>query len=265
MREAAGDLTETAQTLLRAAHDLRNPFGPVSDVTSEGMVHQVEQHFGEELTGNYQGVDTSFLPDVFTIRFPWHVFDMGKWLGNRWPTSEDFPFEKGVEVRGEYDYRGADAAVDCYIDAVSITPNMTIDSDSIFWQAAAKPFGYLEDPNNSSTRRPPNYFGVVLPAFKHARLIHNNLSSRTGGSRPGSAEHFYTHLPAYLEGGLSAIGGFDCWFCRQLEQWEDPAFRERGSSWLDTNQEAIDRGDACAPIRQYNGGGGGGGSPMGRG
>jgi len=228
---------------------------------------QAESVFEDEMSDNYS-VDTTFLPHVFTNRFPWHIYDMNKWLV-KWKTSENFPFEKGTHVRDEYNYLGADAAVDCYINAVSITPNMTVEPDMIFWQAAAKSFGYLEDPYDPDIRRTPVYFGVVLPAFHDVRLIHNELSTRTGGGQPNSEEHFYKHLPLYMQGGLPSIKEFDCWYCRMLERWEDPGFRQEGSDWLDENQEKIDLEIVCPPIFRLPGGGGGGGNrgsgPMGRG
>ncbi len=227
---------------------------------------QAERYFEQEMNDNYSQND-ALLPYVFSIRFPWHIYDMNKWLNVKWPTPDEFPFEEGTQVPDEYNYRGADAAVDCYISAVSITPNMKIDSDMIFWQAAAKPFGYIEDPDDPGLKRPPVYFGAVLPAFHKVRLIHNNISSRTGGSRPNSAEHFYKHLPLYMEGGLPAIEDLDCFYCEMLKRWEDPGFRQEGSDWLEENQQGIDDGIVCPPIDLYpgRGGGGGGGSTMGRG
>lgn len=227
---------------------------------------QVDQYFEDELSDNYD-VNTAMLPHVFTNRFPWHVYDVGKWF-RKWPTSAAIPFEKGRKVRDEYNYGGADAAVDCYIDAVSITPNMRIESDVIFWQAAAKPFGYLEDPIDSGTKRPPFYFGLVLPAFDNVRLIHNNLSTRTGGGRPNSDEHFYKHLPPYMAGGLPAIEEFNCFYCEMLKRWEDSSFRQKGSDWLEENQEKIDLEILCPPIYHNPEEGSGGkdtSSPMGRG
>jgi len=228
---------------------------------------ELERYYKEELTSTF-GVGTSFLPYVFDINFSWHLFNVGQWLG-KWPTSETFPFEEGVTVKDEYSYRGADAAVNCYINAENITPGIRIDSDWIYWAAAAKPFGYLEDPDSTGIKRVPFYFGVVLPCFRHVRLIHNALSSRTNGLRPGADEHFYKHLQIYMREGIEGIRGFDCWYCKQLIQWEESSFREEGSEWLQEHQSEIDDGTICVPIRMYNGGGGSGhgsgGSTMGRG
>ncbi len=253
------------RSYVRGIHDSISNYYDHLSFDDISIAEQAESYIEDELTDNYD-VSTAFLPHVFTNRFPWHVYDMGKWL-RKWPTSDEFPFEEGMQIRDEYNYGGADAAVDCYIDAVSITPNMQIDSDTIFWKASAKPFGYLEDPDDPNLKRPPFYFGVVFPAFRNVRLIHNELSTRTDGSRPNSAEHFYKHLPLYMEGGLPAIEEFDCFYCRMLEQWEEPDFRKEGSDWLDENQEKIDLEILCPPIFRApgSGGGGGGSSPLGRG
>lgn len=230
------------------------------------LAGQMAKHFQNELTTNYT-VDVSRLGDMLSIDFPWHVYSTGKWLGSPWPTYPDFPFEEGQQILPEYDYRGADAVVDCYINAENITPNMQVDSDWIYWHAAAKPFGYLEDPDQSGLRRTPVYFGVVLPAFDDARLIHTDLSSSPFGMiPPGVYEHFYKHLPEYEQNGLSGIEGNTDWYCRMLRKWEDASFREEGVRWLEQHQQEIDSGKACAPPPpSYHGGGGSSGGAMGRG
>jgi len=247
-----------------ARNSVSNYYNVSTSIDSGG--EQLERYYRKELRDNF-GVGSGKLPYVFDINFSWHLYNLGSWFG-RWPSSKDFPFEEGVKVRDEYNYRGADAAVDCYINAKNITPGIRVDSDWIYWAAAAKPFGYLQDPD-SSTKRVPFYFGVVLPCFRHSRLIHNALSSRSNGLRPAADEHFYNHLELYMKGGVDAIRGIDCWYCKQLIKWEESSFREEGSQWLEDHQEQIDKGEMCVPIRMYNGGGGGGsnggGSPMGRG
>jgi len=222
------------------------------------------KYYQDELVNNL-GVGTERLFYVYDINFSWHLFNIGDWFG-RWPTEKHFPFESGVKVRDEYNYRGADAAVDCYINAKNITPGIRIDSDWIYWTAAAKPFGYIQDPD-SSTKRVPFYFGVVLPCFRHSRLIHNALSSRKSGLRPAANVHFYEHLPLYMKEGTDAIEHIDCWYCKQLLIWEREGFRTEGSSWLEEHQGEINNKTVCPPIQLYNGGGGGGGggSTMGRG
>ncbi|MCF7849212.1 MAG: hypothetical protein K9M45_10195 [Kiritimatiellales bacterium] len=211
------------------------------DVEPEGLADQFMEH--TENISPVADADTGNLPYVVSIHFPWHYYLWSSWLqarydGRYWPTSDDFPFQEGWKVKEEYDYGGANAAVDCYINAVNITPNMRVSSDWIYWQASAKAFGYLDDPDGSGERRSPVYFGLVLPSFHDVRLIHNRMSSRSGGvKQPGYDVHIYQHLPEYVEGGLEAIQENDCWYCRQLERWEEQEFRKRGADWLDENEE----------------------------
>lgn len=227
---------------------------------------QMERLFQGELTTNYTVNNMNRLPYAFSIQFPWHLFNMSNWL-RKWPTSDSFPFEPGMRVRDEYNYRGANAAVDCYIHSANITPNMTIATDWIYWRAAAKPFGYLQDPDQTEVRRPPVYFGVVLPAFHEVRLIHTSLSSSPKGvAYPGAFEHAYEHLPLYMSQGLPGIESFTgCWYCDQLRRWENEAFRQEGLDWLETNQDGIDNETICTPPPPGYDDGGGGGRSMGRG
>jgi len=173
------------------------------------------------------------LSKVVNLNLPWHFYEMNSW-NQRWPTAADgFPFRTNWNVKYEYDYKGADAAIYTFINAVNITPRIRMDDDWIRWIAAAKPFGYLEVPQAQRKRNPPHYFGLVLPAFHDVRLIPNDISSRPEGiSVPGWDIHIYEHLPAYLEGGPAAIKDNNCWYCRQLIKWEDPSFRAEGDAWL---------------------------------
>jgi hypothetical protein len=240
---------------------------PEGTFDSETLAQQLYDHVEDEFTENYS-VDTASLAETLTLEFPWHTYAMNKWLGqsHAWPTYPDFPFEDGMQVKDEYNYGGADAVVECYINAVNITPNMRMDSDWVYWRAAAKPFGYLEDPADSNNRRMPVHFGAVFPAFHNVRLIHNELSSGGGGQTPPNLqEHLYVHLPDYMQDGLPGIEDNTCYYCGALIIWEDPAFRAEGSGWLETNQQAIDDEILCAPPEPTGGGGGGGGGARGRG
>jgi hypothetical protein len=190
------------------------------------------------------------------LQLPWHYYEWSKWLRARWqgsgqyfPNSDEFFYPEGWKVKDEYNYGGANAAVDCYIDAVNITPNMRVSTDWIQWRAAAKPFGYLEDPADPEIRRSPVHFGLVLPAFHDTRLIHNAVSTRKNGvNKPGYDEHIYEHLPSpeYMDEGVEAIKeNKKCYWCKQLIKWEEPNFRQRGLDWLEENAEAIENGTKC--------------------
>lgn len=216
-----------------------------------------------EQTSPTDGADLDML-DLYgmSINFFWHYFERWSWLhkggsdsGMYFPDSRNFPFHEGWGFKDEYNYGGADAAVDIRIDSIINTPGMQVAVGDIYWQAAAKPFGYLEDPQGSSGRVSPVYYGLVLPAFHDARLIHNDLSTRRSGvDQPGYDEHIYEHLPApnYIEEGISSIQTNDCWYCRQLIKWESQGFRENGIYWLEENQERIDAGVECSPNYQGN-------------
>ena len=138
-----------------------------------------------------------------------------------------FPFAS--TVRPEFNYAGADAAIRIEATMQRLTPGQS--EDSIAWTAAAKPFGYLEGP------QPPNRYGIVLPAFHEVRLIPVDTSSApAAGSHPGWTTHIYEHLPEYMQLGVEKLHG-DCWYCLQLQTWEDAPFRQSGIDWLSENSE----------------------------
>lgn len=239
------------------ADRLTNYF-PGLEIDSEGLMEDFTEYSGD--VSPLDAADLGMLPDMVSIPFSWHYFEAWSWLNKRWensqmyfPDSDDFPLHEGWRFRDEYNYGGADAAIDIRIDTQINTPNMRIVADSIYWQASAKAFGYLPDPSDpedASRRRTPVYFGLVLPAFHDTRLIHNRLSTRPAGVKePGYDEHIYKHLPApeYMEQGVEAIRTNKCWYCKQLIKWEEQEFRLEGVEWLEENQEAIDAGEKCRP------------------
>ena len=151
----------------------------------------------------------------------------------------------GFPIRGtikpQYDYVGADAAVRVETETDRVTPGAS--RKHVTWSAAAKPFGFLEGPER------PNRYGLVLPAFHDVRLIPVDAATgNSGGSRPGWATHIHDHLGPYTAQGLSGLTP-GCWYCDQLQTWENSAFRQSGLTWLESNS------DSC---RTYGGGGGGG-------
>ncbi len=195
----------------------------------------------ERLTGR------AIRQEVVRVEAAWFVYDPSAW--GRWSDlyGDDFPFEG--RVKSEYDYIGADAAVRVETALARVTPGIA--TDAIAWTAAAKPFGFLEGPTR------PNRWGLVLPAFREVRLVPVDAATGSaGGSRPEWAMHIYTHLPDYSERGLEGLHP-GCWYCAQLRQWEEPAFRQAGIEWLRLNSAA------CQRTPRPGGGGGGGGAPSG--
>lgn len=183
----------------------------------------------------------------------WHFFKQWSWLakngfesGMYYPDSDDFPFHEGYRFKEEYNYGGANAAVDVRIASEINTPGMQIAVGDIYWQAAAKPFGYLEDPGDSSQRKAPMYYGIVLPAFHDVRLIHNELSTRNSAvTSPDWDEHIYNHVEEYLDGGLPAIEENDCDYCDTLRLWDDDEYRGAIWEWVEENYDAVQNGEKC--------------------
>ena len=112
------------------------------------------------------------------------------------------------------------------------------------WTAAGKAFGHLQATDGAGGARVrPDAYHMVLPAFHAVRLIPVDAAS---GSNQGAYDldwrrHARDHLPAYLQYGGAGLEA-DCWYCRQLETWDDPAFRQTGIDWLNDTNNVCDRG-----------------------
>jgi hypothetical protein len=189
---------------------------------------------------------------AMSVTSAWYCYAPDRWTdwGAFSPTNAD-PFPAAGLIRPQYDYAGADAAVRIQASPTRITPDSR--PADITWTAAAKPFGHLErDPPPGEVR--PDTYGLVLPAFHAVRLIPVDTSSApaAGAFDLEWRQHIETHLPEYMRGGPAVTDPY-CWYCAQLRQWEDPAFRQQGIDWLDANS------DLC----EQSGGGGGGGGPGG--
>ncbi len=163
----------------------------------------------------------------------WTTYDPVHWTS--WyalAASNDFPIRPLVP-RPEYDYAGADAVTRVVAEKARFTPRAGV--SMINWTAAAKPFGYLETADGPER---PDHVGLVLPAFHNVRLVPADAASGPAGGAYDMAwrEHIMLHLPAYMHDGLRGVDA-DCWYCQQLEQWEDDAFREGGLDWLEARNE----------------------------
>ena len=181
----------------------------------------------------------------------WYFYDRGIWTD--WQlisaVGED-PFPATGPVRPEYDYAGADTVVRVYATVDRMTPNIEggNQTDKVVWSAAAKPFGYLDSAGEKT--RPDSAASFVLPAYRDVRLIPVDAAS---GADNGTSDiewmrHIKSHLATYLDIGPRLS---PCRYCRALVQWEDAAFRQEGSDWLEVNS---------GMCRIPTGGGGHGGS-----
>jgi hypothetical protein len=166
-------------------------------------------------------------PDIMMSNSVWYCYSSYNW--SSW-SAMDEPFPVTGEVKPEYDYTGADAAVRIEADSTRLTPGAggSEITDTIVWTAAAKPFGYL----NKEDR--PDAYRLVLPAFRSVRLIPVDASSAPagGGYNLSWREHIEEHLPVYMEGGPKEVSS-SCRYCRQLKTWESSSFRKRGVDWLE--------------------------------
>ena len=163
----------------------------------------------------------------------WIGWDTGAWGG--WDAMKDPSMPLEGELRPEYDYAGADAAmrVENPFARLGALGEGGDASGPMLWIGAAKPFGCLEI---EGRRAPPTVSPVVLPVFRDVQLIPLDASSAPAG---GSFDlrwrrHRTDHLPRYLSRGPAA-GEPGCAWCAALARWEIPAFREGGERWLATN------------------------------
>ncbi len=201
---------------------------PIRFLFSAGAL---EEHFrgaGFDTVSAAQLAGTNVM-DAFET---WYVYNPRDWTA--WdrirPDGEDaFPITG--PVRPEYDTAGADAVVRVYASVARMTPGLDggSRSDKVVWTAAAKPFGFLE--SGAEKQRPDSAAEFVLPAFRNVRLIPVDAASGSENSSSDIAwvRHVKSHLHAYLDIGALDSG---CRYCRALDNWEKPAFRQEGSAWL---------------------------------
>ncbi len=169
--------------------------------------------------------------NIFNFAANWYCYNSSGWAP--WETlynfdGYEFPWLDGFEVKPQYEYIGADAAIRLELSAERLSPGSA--DSQITWTSAAKPFGYLND-----TER-PNEYDVVLPAFHDVRLIPLDACTMPAGGAYNLRwrEHVEDHLPEYMDRGLSGIT-LSCWYCAQLITWENDAWRRVGISWLEVN------------------------------
>ncbi len=182
------------------------------------------------------------LPDPFAEGFPdgvaatipspgWILYRPSRW--GSWETMRDPSFPVEGELRPEYDYAGADAAMRVENPIRRVTDPDAAEG-ALVWTGAAKPFGRLETEGGGA--EPPTAVPLVLPVFSQVRLVPLDAVSMQSGGAFDLAwrRHCREHLPPYLERGTSALVA-GCRYCRALERWESPSLRLAGSRWLATN------------------------------
>ena len=195
-----------------------------------------------------------------SVNVDWAYYSRSRW--NSWSEFIDetydgaFPWDR--DIRAEYDYTGADAAmtVRAKMDGLSGFGGR----DELARYPAAKPFGYLED---GATQVPPHQFGIVLPAYDEVRLIPRG-ASHSGSIVPRRSGWIYfisRILPDYMENGPEALTrnrrARNNFYSRQLQEWEELSFRQDGIEWLEENS------DQCVTNTGSGGSSSGGGTQFG--
>ena len=177
----------------------------------------------------------------------WFFFEPGAW--REWSEMDPFagfedygPMPTVGPVKPEHDVRGAAAICRCVTD---IEPVAVDGKSKTTWTAAAKPFGSMELGGEEGALPVTAAAYFVLPVFSATRLV---PIDSVGGRDLATAdwdwvEHIRSHLGIYLERGPFPR---NCYWCRQLVSWENPALRSTGANWLKFH------GDTC---RRPTGGG----------
>ena len=208
------------------------------------------QLFGKPLVSKLTGIPEAEMTNMTLLASQDHTWYFYGGLWRTWweidPEGE-WQFPVTGRVKPEYDVRGCAAVCRCTCPIPDVVIGST--SRESVWSGAAKPFGTVED-ENGETAPVTALGGLVTPAFTAVRLVPLDT---VGGRDLSTADpdwmgHVRNHLPAYLKDGLERIPR-GCFFCLQLVQWEEPAFRERGREWLKANSRNCVRGGGPGPAR----------------
>ena len=73
------------------------------------------------------------------------------------------------------------------------------------------------------------------------------FGGRKGSGSTGKNSGGLYYLPLYMQDGLAGLQA-GCWYCQQLQTWEQPDFRQLGMDWLsDTNHVCVHYGGPGGP------------------
>ena len=194
-------------------------------------------------------VDADILAKSHLIHDPnqvWFRYESGAW--REWEEISPFGewnFPVVGTVRPEYDVRGCAAILRCVNDISSTA----IDNRAqLTWAAAAKPFGKIDGDDGALPVSDERFGRFVLPCFEAVRLVPlDSVGGRDlSTADAGWVDHVRHHLGHYMQFGPAARG---CYYCLQLETWENPVFRASGIEWIRYNAKTC--------VRPTGGGGGG--------
>ncbi len=204
-------------------------------LSSRPGLEDIVRHYVNTMDDAYTG--TRLTTNAFNRIDNWYVYDGTVWE-NYWPGmtygDEDFLPLTG-SVKEEYNYTGADSVIRLYLQTKTFaSPESANSEKEIVWSAAAKPFGYLDDPDTGSEKLRPIVFSLVLPAFRDVRLIPMDAATSGGDGAfdIGWRTHTDEHLPRYTTNGTLDE---TCRYCRLIKRFENAEFRKAGSDWLSEN------------------------------
>lgn len=168
---------------------------------------------------------------------------------DKWSTYDGIAFNSSEfpivgDVKSEYDVLGC-AAI-CRITAS--TENLMAKDDEMVgvdWTAGAKPFGTVENLDGeldvvTALKR------LVTPAFDTVRLV--PIDSVGGRDLHTADADWLVHVKCHIASSpyYQPGSGAGCWYCAQLDLWDQSSFRQVGIDWL--------RGNAQNCIRPISGG-----------
>lgn len=232
--------------------------GAITDILTTNEIQHICKVYGDGEIPQEQLAESFVLTNRDQV---WFLFeDGGDGSGGRWGRwfnglslagdEDGYEFPLAGEIKPEYNVRGCAAVCRCIQDVEAIAVD---NSASVVWAAGAKPFGTVENfEGETDVVTALNSF--VVPCFTNVRLV--PLDS-VGGEDLATADygwvtHIRHHLPYYLSHGHGMPG---CFYCLQLQAWEQKSFHERGIRWI--------RNYAGTCVRGTGGGGHHGGTSHG--
>ena len=204
----------------------------LTDVFTAKEIVDIAARYGRLKLTEDEIMESSVITDTEQTWFFYESARWGQWFDGLHLAGDDengdFPIVG--EVKPEYNVQGCAAVCRAVRSAESFSNDTTVD---LTWSAAAKPFGSLDLPDGASPVTAHSLF--VVPAFTDVRLV--ALDAVAGGDLASAdlawVDHVRNHLPNYMAHGPA--NNPLCYYCNQLETWEQKSFHERGVVWLRFN------------------------------
>lgn len=199
--------------------------------------------FGVKTISRLTGVAETVVEDASLLadrEQEWFFYDQEVW--GKWTNlSPDSPvrFPAAGPVRPEYDVRGAGASVAVLAETIDVFGDFGV-ADVPGPVAEAKSLGALSDRDDRGSLTSCGYFAIggitdVRLVPRGSLRLDMNLTADTADEewmhhirRQGVRKE--SHVESYLKNGPNRLS--NCYYCRQLVQWEKASFRSIGRNWL---------------------------------